>query len=264
MSPSTALPLAHQRPVLDMEHPLTSVIVALETMHEQGRSSEGRVLLRTSDLEFVIAQLVDLAAPPRAASLEFNERTGLNVAARHPAFFALAQSVVAFFEETKAEHHVTVTLADPVRGAFDLTVQRRRGLSPAERNSALCRVLRQVRDRLNDKEEASFVWSTRHELVERIDAALGAQRQAGPGDGDDPVAAAARQVEVIVESNRKLLEALTNARDAVEVADAALVQLKEPTAGPFGLRRNIVSAARARLRELAPGLLDDAPAVVAP
>lgn len=259
--PDAARTLSHQRPVLDTGHPLTPIIVALETMHEQGRSSDGCVILRTGDLEFVIGQLVELAAPPRAAHLEFNERTGLNLSARHPAFLALARSVVEFFDETKAEHHVTVTLADPLRGAFDLTVQRRTGLSPAERNSALCRVLRQVRDRLNDKDEAPFVWSTRHDLVEMIDRALGAQREPGPSDAVDPVAAAARQVDAIAEGNRKMLEALTNARDAIECADEALARLKSPEAARIAHRRNIASAARVRLRELAPGLLDDAPAV---
>lgn len=104
------------------------------------------------DCEFVeelVRKAVAEAIGPRLEKVEFpDEKGGLSVVARSPAFTALAAECVKIFKEHGGVNYVELrmTAADESFGPFSVTVQRLAGKTPAEINGELKAALRDIWD----------------------------------------------------------------------------------------------------------------------
>lgn len=76
-----------------------------------------------------------LMEDPKIMKMQFpDEQGGLTIAARHPAFAALAAECMKLFKDSGGINYCEWTLesGDPSFGKFTLTMQRKEGKTPAE------------------------------------------------------------------------------------------------------------------------------------
>lgn len=68
-----------------------------------------------------------------------DEKGGLSLTATHPGFAALSAECVRLFKESKGVNYVEWTMqsGDPEFGIFDVIMQRKTGVTPAQKAAAL-------------------------------------------------------------------------------------------------------------------------------